>query len=41
MNFVGIHFRIMSEIDVRRTLLDRRECVQENLHLKFERNQEV
>ena len=40
INFVGIFFRITNEIDIRRNFLDRRECVQKNLALKFERNQE-
>lgn len=39
-NFLGIFFRIMNEIDIRRNLLERREVVQKNLSLKFERNQE-
>jgi adenylate cyclase len=41
INFVGLFFRLMTEIDIRRTFIDRRECVQKNLMLKFERNQEV
>jgi len=41
INFMGTFFRIMNEIDIRRTFLDRRECVQKNLSLKFEQNQEV
>lgn len=40
INVLGIFFRITNEIDIRRTFLDRRECVQKNLSLKFERNQE-
>lgn len=40
INFMGIFFRITNEIDIRRTFLDRRECVQKNLSLKFEQNQE-
>lgn len=40
INFMGIFFRLMNEIDIRRNFLDRRECVQKNLSLKFERNQE-
>jgi adenylate cyclase len=40
INLMGIFFRITNEIDIRRTFLDRRECVQKNLSLKFERNQE-
>lgn len=41
INFVGVFFRIMTEIDIRKTFIDRRECVQKNLMLRFERNQEV
>lgn len=41
INFVGIFFRMMTEIDIRKTFIDRRECVQKNLMLRFERNQEV
>lgn len=37
---MGIFFRITSEIDIRRNFLERRDCVQKNLSLKFERNQE-
>lgn len=33
-------FRLMTEIDIRKTFIDRRECVQKNLMLRFERNQE-
>lgn len=40
INFMGIFFRITNEADIRRNILDRRECVQKNLSLKFERNQE-
>lgn len=41
INFVGMFFRMMTEIDIRKTFIDRRECVQKNLMLRFERNQEV
>lgn len=41
INFMGMFFRLTNEIDIRRTFLDRRECVQRNLSLKFEQNQEV
>lgn len=40
VNFMGVFFRITNEIDIRRNFLERRECVQKNLSLKFERNQE-
>lgn len=41
INFFGMFFRVTNEVDIRRTFIDRRECVQKNLSLKFERNQEV
>lgn len=41
INFVGMFFRLTNEIDIRKTFIDRRECVQKNLQLKFERDQEV
>lgn len=41
INIMGMFFRLTNEIDIRRTFIDRRECVQKNLSLKFERNQEV
>ena len=41
INLMGLFFRLTNEIDIRRTFIDRRECVQKNLSLKFERNQEV
>ncbi|KAL7049608.1 hypothetical protein ACKWTF_003787 [Chironomus riparius] len=40
INLMGLFFRLTNEIDIRRTFIDRRECVQKNLSLKFERNQE-
>ena len=40
VNFMGVFFRITNEIDIRRNFLERRDCVQKNLSLKFERNQE-
>uniref|UniRef100_A0A336KF75 adenylate cyclase n=1 Tax=Culicoides sonorensis TaxID=179676 RepID=A0A336KF75_CULSO len=40
VNFFGIYHRLMNEIAIRRTFLDRRECVVGNLLLKFARNQE-
>jgi adenylate cyclase len=41
INFMGIFFRLTNEIDIRSSFIDRRECVQKNLMLKFERIQEV
>lgn len=40
INLMGMFFRLTNEIDIRRNFLDRRECVQKNLSLKFERKQE-
>ncbi|XP_063700963.1 adenylyl cyclase X E [Culicoides brevitarsis] len=40
VNFFGIYHRLMNEIAIRSTFLDRRECVVGNLLLKFARNQE-
>lgn len=40
INFMGLFFRMTNEADIRRNILERRECVQKNLSLKFERNQE-
>jgi adenylate cyclase len=40
LNFTGIYFRLLNEVTTRRTFLDRRECVEGNLLLKYERNQE-
>lgn len=40
INFFGLYYRIMNEIAIRMTFLDRRECVVGNLLLKFARNQE-
>lgn len=41
INFFGNYFRYMKEIDIRTTFLDRRECVEENLLLRYARDQEV
>lgn len=40
LNFFGLYYRIMNEIAIRRTFLDRRDLVVGNLLLKFARNQE-
>ncbi|XP_037906925.1 adenylyl cyclase X E isoform X2 [Hermetia illucens] len=40
INFFGNYFRYMKEIDIRTTFLDRRECVEENLLLRYARDQE-
>ena len=41
VNFFGFYFRLMNEVAIRRAFLDRRECVQGNVLLKFARDQEV
>ncbi|KAJ6633133.1 Adenylyl cyclase X E, partial [Pseudolycoriella hygida] len=40
VNLLGFYFRLMNEVAIRRAFLDRRECVEGNLLLKFERDQE-
>ncbi|XP_062552165.1 adenylyl cyclase X E isoform X2 [Armigeres subalbatus] len=40
LNLFGLYFRLINEIAIRRTFLDRRELVEGNLLLKFARNQE-
>lgn len=40
INLIGFFFRITNEADIRRNILDRRECVHKNSSLKFERKQE-
>lgn len=37
---MGCYFRLTNEVAIRRAFLDRRECVEGNLLLKFERDQE-
>lgn len=41
INGLGLYFRFMDEILKRRTFLDRRACVETNLKLKYEKEQEV
>lgn len=41
INFFGYYFRLMNEVAIRRAFLDRRECVEGNILLKFARDQEV
>lgn len=41
VNCFGIYFRLMNEVAIRRAFLDRRECVEGNLLLRFARDQEV
>ncbi|XP_021695355.1 adenylate cyclase type 2 isoform X2 [Aedes aegypti] len=40
LNLFGLYFRLINEVAIRRTFLDRRELVEGNLLLKFARNQE-
>uniref|UniRef100_A0A1L8DZY7 adenylate cyclase n=2 Tax=Nyssomyia neivai TaxID=330878 RepID=A0A1L8DZY7_9DIPT len=40
INLLGLYYRLTFEITIRRTLLDRRQCVEGNLTLKFQREQE-
>lgn len=40
INMLGFYFRMMKEIYIRTTFIDRRECVEENLLLKYARDQE-
>uniref|UniRef100_A0A7G3AB74 adenylate cyclase n=2 Tax=Lutzomyia longipalpis TaxID=7200 RepID=A0A7G3AB74_LUTLO len=40
INLLGLYYRLTFEITIRRTLLDRRQCVEGNLTLKFQRAQE-
>lgn len=41
VNCFGIYFRLVNEVAIRRAFLDRRECVEGNLLLRFARDQEV
>lgn len=41
INFFGFVFRLMNEVTIRRAFLDRRECVEGNVLLKFARDQKV
>ncbi|KAL9911197.1 adenylyl cyclase X D isoform 3-T3 [Glossina fuscipes fuscipes] len=40
INLLGIHFRMMKEIAIRTTFLDRRQYVEENLMLRYARDEE-
>ncbi|XP_059613279.1 adenylyl cyclase X E-like isoform X2 [Phlebotomus argentipes] len=40
INLLGLYYRMTFEITIRRTLLDRRQCVEGNLVLQFQREQE-
>lgn len=41
INFFGLYYRLLSELVIRRTFLDRRQCVETSLMLKYARDQEV
>ena len=41
INCLGMYFRYMNEIVIRRSFLDRRSCVESTHQLKFEEEQEV
>lgn len=41
INCFGIVFRLMNEVAIRRAFLDRRECVEGNVLLKYARDQKV
>uniref|UniRef100_A0A1A9X0W6 adenylate cyclase n=1 Tax=Glossina brevipalpis TaxID=37001 RepID=A0A1A9X0W6_9MUSC len=40
INLLGVHFRMMKEIAIRTTFLDRRQYVEENLMLRYARDEE-
>lgn len=41
INFFGVYVRLLTEVAIRRAFLDRRECVEGNLLLRYARDQEV
>ena len=41
MNGLGLYFRFMSEVVIRRTFLDRRACLESKSKVEYERKQEV
>lgn len=41
INFFGVYVRLQTEVAIRRAFLDRRECVEGNLLLRYARDQEV
>lgn len=41
VNFFGVYVRLQNEVAIRRAFLDRRECVEGNLLLRYARDQEV
>lgn len=41
VNGLGLYFRLMSEVAIRRTFLDRRACLESNSKVEYEKQQEV
>lgn len=41
VNALGLYFRFMNEVVIRRSFLDRRKCVESTLRLNYEKDQEV
>lgn len=41
VNGLGLYFRLMSEVTIRRTFLDRRACLESNSKVEYEKQQEV
>lgn len=41
VNSLGLYFRFMNEVVIRRSFLDRRKCVESTLRLNYEKDQEV
>jgi len=41
VNGVGFYFRLVSEVILRRTFLDRRACMESTYKLNYEKEQEV
>ena len=41
VNGLGLYFRLMNEVAIRRTFLDRRACLESNSKVEYEKQQEV
>lgn len=41
VNGLGLYFRLMSEVAIRLTFLDRRACLESNSTVEYEKQQEV
>lgn len=41
VNGLGLYFRLLSEVAIRRTFLDRRACLETNSKVEYEKQQEV